>query len=1044
MLYRTDDETPDNSDTRSSAASNGPPAPGIHSEFNWAQDLSQANFLIKDWNVAEASPGSPVTDLFATNPAALEHAYAGLWAKISRAFVTNIVFSLVIVLFALITLTQQVQDKGEEAKQSMQRACSGLEVGATALASLPHYAADGINSMTIDGVNGIVTHTASMLVGAVQLLNQLILMLVERYTGLLFCLLDVVVQLAVGTVAMYADEVVGFVNTQLAAISDALTSSLALLNGELQSFQSEIGDVINSIAGVFGGSVSADVFEPVTFPGVSNKLNFQIPTDFVTTLQTLSVPTLASLEQQLADLISEPFEMLEALIDTELGDLTGLATTDVIVPVPSAVARISFCAASMDYGWVDVMVAAISKALWLGIYLLIAVAAGAIVSNIVAISYEHWLFEREVRSFSKVLQQHQQLHDQIGAKEEQPNKKQSRAIARDLIHAATHPTAYRFTTWFTRFTARSEEGSIRFRWFIDYISHPPSLVCFFAGLVGIGMVLLQMWLISEIQSETGDAVAKSLTASMDAVVRNVETAMVDVAQPYADSINGRLDSLESTVNGVLFGWVGTTMDAINNTLLVFASGLDNALSGVFDSVPPLQTALDGFVQCVLGSSVTSLESIATGLKSHAQVDFPRINVTMLLGMDSAAMKTHLLNAETIMTSSSVNVSVSTSSDTTASSFLRRRDTSTTANSTGSSNSTDTSPNNTGTTSESYFAQEAEAFLAAYQATLRTQLLPFGALMAFGSLVMVMGSFRVIVWTISDSIRDYRKAVALQGAARPPTYSPVRTRRSTESQQRWYDRFRIGSPKRKMKQRPSGDSISQPKPRTEEWASELGIAAIAALQDRAAPAQRRQPMISNVLRSNLLLDITPTGGNIPEQIETPPQSRTDDAARTSPKLKRSKTAPSGPRQISERKLADFPAMVPRPRAAPAGPRAMLADLSGTQSPQPAVKGLYPSPAPVEFLSQSPRLANRQSSGVFNAGLPPPMMPSQVSARQQFKPTAPPAPVDHSQNRASFHPYNGAATSWDDSDGEDLENDWDSISKEAARAVAFLAAKAKRAP
>ncbi|KAJ3173096.1 plasma membrane fusion protein prm1 [Geranomyces variabilis] len=1018
MLNRTDDETPDNTDTRSSATSNAPLPPGIHSEFNWPKDLSQANFLIKDWNVAE-----------------------GLWAKISRAFVTNIVFSLVIVLLALITLSQQVQERGEQAKQSMQRACSGLEVGATALASLPHYAADGVNRMTIDGVNGIVTHTASMLVGAVQLLNQLILMLVERYTSLLFCLLDVVVQLAVGTVALYADEVVSFLNTQLAAISDALTSSLALLNGELQSFQSEIGDVINSIAGLFGGSVSTEVFAPVTFPGVSNKLNFQIPKDFITTLQTLTVPTLASLEQKLADLISKPFLMLEALIDKELSDLTGLATTDVIVPVPSAVARISFCADSMDYDWIRVMVAAINKALWLGIYLLIAVAAGAIVSNIVAISYKHWLFEREVRSFSKVLQKHQQLNDHIGDKEELPNKKQSRAIARDLIHAATHPTAYRFTTWFTRFTARSEQGSIRFRWFIDYISHPPSLVCFFAGFVGIGMVLLQMWLISEIQGQTDDAVAKSLTASMDRVIDHVETAMVGVAQPYADSINGRLDSLESTVNGALFGWVGTIMDAINNTLLVFACGLDSALSGVFDSVPPLQTALDGFVKCVLGSSVTSLESIATGLKSHAEVNLPRINVSMLLGMDSAAIKTHLLNAETMMTSSSVNISVTSSSDT-ASNFLRRRDTSTTSNS--SSNSTDTSSNSTGTTSESYFAQEAKAFLAAYQSTLGNQLLPFGALMAFGSLVMVMGSFRVIIWTISDSVRDRRKAVALQSAARPPAYSAVRTRRSTESQQRWYDRFRIGTSKRIMKQRPSGGSISQPKPRMQEWASESGTAAIAALQDRAAPAQRRQPIISNVLRSSLLFDTTPTGGNIPEQVETPSQTRTDDTAQTSPKLKRSKTAPSGPRQMSERKLADFPAMVPRPRAAPTGPRAMLAEMSGTEPPQPAVKGLSPSPSPLEFFSQSPRVANRQSSGVFHAGLPPPMIPSQAPARQQLQLTTPSAPVDRSPNRASFHPYNGAATSSDDSDGEDPENDWDSISKEAARAVAFLAAKAKRAP
>ncbi|KAI8916646.1 hypothetical protein DFJ77DRAFT_548256 [Powellomyces hirtus] len=1006
------------------------------------QNQFQINFSVNEWNVAEGLPQPPPTDLLNTNPGVLDKAYSGLWAKLSRAFVTNIIFSLVIVLVTLITLSDGVEEKGEEAKRSMQRACNGLEVGATALASLPHYAADGLNRITIDGVNGIVTHTASMLTGAVNLLNQLILMVVERYTGLLFCLLDVIVQLAVGTVSMYAEEIVTFINTQLASIASALDASLGLLNGQLSNVQQELGEAVNTIAGVFGGTVNSVIFEPVTFPGVSRRLNFQIPTSFIDTLKNLAnnVPTLSSLEKKLADLISEPFEMLEALIDNELGGLTGLASSDVVVPVPDASARILFCEESMSYEWVDVMVAAVQKALLLGIYLVIAAGAMTIIFNVIVIIYDHRSFEREVRSFSKILQGHQNLLDHLDDKEAPPNKKQSRAIARDLIHAASHPTLYRFTVWFTRFVSRSEKGSLRFRWFLDYVSHPPSLICFFAGLMGLTMVLLQIWMIGAIKAETAEAVSEGITASMDRLILTVETAMVDFAQPYVDSTNDRLNTIETTANDALFGWVDTTMDAINNTLFVFARGLDEALDDVFASVPPLQTAMTSFVACVLGSNMMTLEAVSQGLRSHAQINFPRLNTSALLGMDSTTIRKHLRNAEAMMTpSTSINMNVTASTDSSSPvNLLRRRDTS--SSSTGSVHGTDSANGNatdssadTGTTAgTSYFAREAEAFLEVYRSSLQKQMLPFGALMAFGSIVIVMGMIRVLAWVGADAIRSWRAHSAHSAAASRTTNKAVYG--ASYQPQRWYDRFKLSTPNRMMKQRPSGENLSGNRARPVQSDSESAIGGSAVVY-RQNPKTRgpqqsmpQQPMISNVMRSSLLFSDTSKHPKIPEMINTPAVDdsylgSSSDFAISSPKLQRSRTAPSGPR-----KMADFQPLVPRPRVVPTGPRAMLADASATQS----AAAPFPSPLYPDVSI---------STTVTKPGLPAPMIPMQapLPTRMLKQPSTPPA-ENSFHRQSSHHPYN--TTSNESSDADEPADDWDEISREAAAAVAFLAAKAKR--
>ncbi|KAJ3023757.1 MutS protein msh5 [Thoreauomyces humboldtii] len=953
-------------------------------------------FSIRDWNVdAGLGPLVPPSDLLSVNPSALDQAYVGVWGKLTRTFVTNIIFSLVVVLYALVMISQAVTEKGEQVIISMQRACTGLEVGATALASLPHYAADGLNSMTINGINGIVQHTSTMLVGFVVLLNQLILMVVERYTGLLACILDVIVQLAVGTVAYYAAEIVDFINTQIASIESALTASLAILNNELQTFESDLGSAINTIANVFGGTVNTDVFAPVTFPGVTRRLDFSIPTDFIATLQALpsEIPSLASLEAKLASLISEPFGMLESLIEEKLGDLTGISSSEMLVAVPDPSARVTFCDASMNYEWVYTMVGAINKALSLGIYLIIALMAATVLANIIVTIYDHYAFEREVKSFSTVLQGHRELNDKLISGDEPPSRKQARAISRDLIHAATRPTLYLCTTWFTRAISRSEAGSIRFRWFIDYVSHPPSLICFMAGLSGIAMILLQIWMIQIVESTTTTAVASSASASMDKIVGNVELAMVAVAQPYVDGANARLSDIEYEANHVLFGWVNTTMNAINSTIFVFADGLSEALDDVFDSVPPLQTALNGFVYCVLGSNIQSLEAMASGLRSHAQLSFPRINLTSLLALGTDEIEAELEKAEQWMTGSSsttVNVTVtSTGANTTAtatsSSLLSRRSAS--DNSTAG-NSTDTSSSDSsGTTSSSYFATEAEAFLKAYEASLRKQLLPFGALMGFGSIVMIMGSFRLLTWFLYDCIRDWRRAAPARANKRQAKSSAAIRTLAPSRQQSWFSRFKPPQP-RGMKQRVSGDSLTS----TNSAPPNATMSAVSRFESESsignAIAYRPPPtMITNVLRTGLLLPDSPLDSPVPVR---PLQALASDA----PPLQRARTAPSGPRTMN-----DFPPLVPRATPGPVGPRPLVDAMLSSFAPPPSDSGT----SPLRFAMT-------------------PLIPVPV------RPSAPPS-----------HPY---TTSVDAGSDEEEQLDWNDISREAAQAVAFLAAKARR--
>ncbi|KAI8822886.1 uncharacterized protein EV422DRAFT_382912 [Fimicolochytrium jonesii] len=1058
------------------------------------RDPGNAAFGIAGWEgqADQKDATAEDGDYIVRNPLVLNQAYAGLPAKLTRTFVTHIIFITVIIIFSLFLLRDAVHTNGERAKQKMRSACAGLEIGATAMASIPHYAADGLNRATVNSINAIVSHTTAMLVGAVQLLNSLIIMTLQKYTSLLFCLLDIVVKLTVGTVSQYAGEITDFLNVQLAGIKTALENSLGMLNEQIQNFESALGDAVQTIAGIFGGTVDANVFAPVSFPGVISKLDFTIPTSFVDELKGLydKVPKFTDLEKQLEALISTPFVMLENLIEQELGGLTGFSSGKVLIAAPDAYARVEFCDGAIHYDWVDTIVAAIDKALLYGLYLVIAFASASILGNIVVTTYEHWKFNEEVKRFAKVLQNHQYLNEQLAMKAgTKVNKHQFRAVSRDLIHAATRPTMYRFTRMLTRLV-RSEKASIRLRWFLDYVSHAPSLQMFMAGVLGCAVIYLQLRMIETIKDETAAMVASGAASTIDAMVMAVDVAMLNVAAPYIAHTNGAIKAVEDLANDKLFGWVNTTVDAIDNALGVFVNGLDSALGDVFGEVPVLSAAMNQFVMCVLGSNMATLDAMAAGFKASAHISFPRVNTTDLVGVSQAAIRIQLINAAELMESSAAaNTSTAAANATVANGTA----TSTSATATGTAmtatlkrRSDDTTlSNSTKDPLAAYFEREIDDFLDAYRASLKVQILPYLALLGFGSIVIIMGLLRLFVWVIADCIRDCRKAYRSRSHMLPKT-----SRFRVNFGRHLFGRFGNRSGERKMKQRPSGDSLATPPSVVHRADSELGSDA-GSRKDRGAA-------VTEVLRRSLLFphlampDANSSGSHlIPNAVSSPPP--------------RARTALAGPRPMNEftgmKTVSDFPALQPRPNGGPQGPRAMNMNLDPVASSSPRIGSPNTSTGALSSFQRSQRQQNRPLSALFTdsgrqtptgseSPVPTPaILEPAITHQFQFKllphqslvasaplsaspsaPSAPPPPIPTNQqyarsphpglppmyspavtsatalvrpslrnsNRQSWHPYNNGRGRADSDD----EDEWDDISREAAAAVAMLAAKARR--
>ena len=114
---------------------------------------------------------------------------------------------------------------------------------------------------------------------------------------------------------------------------------------------------------------------------------------------------------------------------------------------------------------------------------------------------------------------------------------------------------------------------INLTWFFQYIFHPPGLACFLIGFFGILSVQVQLLAAAPLEAQFHDCADAAVSDLSGSIFTLLNQGMFNRALLYANGINSHIDSIQSTVNDGLFGWVNGTTTTLNNTLNMFYSDL---------------------------------------------------------------------------------------------------------------------------------------------------------------------------------------------------------------------------------------------------------------------------------------------------------------------------------------------------------------------------------------------------------------------------------------------------------------------------------------
>ncbi|THH13147.1 hypothetical protein EW146_g7040 [Bondarzewia mesenterica] len=530
--------------------------------------------------------------------------YLELPHLLSLTWLAYPILSLIFIVFRLSISSDSAQTAVTNAKGNLLTACHAAQEAASSTASMPRYMAVATNEQIADAVNGTMNAARASLVLALTIMETIINFIVDIYRSTFLCFLELIVRGALSILIGATQEISNL-------ITNTFNSLRTSIQNDISSANSVISSAVNAINKVNPfGNISAP---QISVPSLDSLQNVTLPTDFQDALLKTELvdPFGVRLEEHSSHVcrLDTPFELLKKDINDTF---IGINFNSSVLPVPER-STLSFCD-NMDTSVVDNLGRDLLKIAKVGIIILAALALLLLVGNC-ALEWYKWQCLKRHLEYTRQAWMTDPTILHANPATTQPTVELSDHNLLMLQANSSHPFLTRVANQLTALLHLSPSQHIHVQWFFHYIFHPPALI--------------QLFAIAPLEAKYQAQANTAVSDFSGTIFTSLNESMYNQSSLYANDINGRVDTVQSTINNGLFGWVNGTTTTLNDTLNAFYSDIQNAVSTVFNGTILEQPAQE-FIQCFIGSKVDALEEALTFLHNNLVVNMPRVNESALV------------------------------------------------------------------------------------------------------------------------------------------------------------------------------------------------------------------------------------------------------------------------------------------------------------------------------------------------------------------------------------------------------------------------------
>ena len=544
--------------------------------------------------------------------------YLGLRSRLSQIWINRWTVLLLLVLVRILVAIAGLNNDLNSAKTEAMSACSGVESMGSAMASMPHYLAAGVNELAASGVEKAVYGLMSMLLLTVNGVEELFIFYVHMLTQTYECLLTLVVEGSIHVAIQVIEDASNFLNSTIQGITKDISNTVSDFETDFNKFTSGLNSIPQAFGGKGNGPPTINVNDSLS------KLNsIQLPDDLQQKLTTLnsSLPSFSTVENFTDTLFKAPFEEVKTLIN---GTIQNYTFDRSLLPVPQK-EQLTFCSDSngiSDFFDELANIVQLARRVFIAVLIILAILA------CIPMAYQ------EIRRW-RTMQKRAKL---VGDKS---------LDALDVVYIASRP--YTATTGINIAAhLKSLKRQVLTRWVIAYATSPPALLVLSLGITGLLSCLCQYILLKAVEKEV-PALANEVSNFADKVVNSLDNS----SATWASGTNNAILGVDNDINKHVFAWVNTTTSAINGTLNEFIDEATNIMNKTFGGTV-LYQPVTGLFNCLIGLKVNSIEHGLNWVQNHAKVDFPLLpNDTFSLGAT-----TSIADTSTSATGASTNASES--------------------------------------------------------------------------------------------------------------------------------------------------------------------------------------------------------------------------------------------------------------------------------------------------------------------------------------------------------------------------------------------------
>ncbi|KAG6874500.1 hypothetical protein C0995_010410 [Termitomyces sp. Mi166 len=541
--------------------------------------------------------------------------YLQLPHLLSLTWLAYPILSLIFVAFRLQLSLASAQDDIASAKSNLLASCQAAEKAGTSAASMPRYMAIASNDQFADIVNGSLNAARATLVLALIAMEGIINFIIDLYRSTFLCFLELVVRGGLEILIGAVNELNSLVHNAANGLRDSIQNDISSANSVIQSAI----DAINKV------NPFSDIKAPaIPVPNLDALANVTLPDSFTQALTSLnnSLPTVAQIKDEIESIVDQPFELLKKDINDTFGSITFDAS---VLPVPQ-VNTLTFCN-DMDLSVVDDVGHDIIQTAKIGTVILIVIALVLVGLNCLLEWYKWRCMKRHLEYTRQAwISDPTMSHAKVASA---PIVTLTDHNLMMLNASSAHPLLTRIANKISKLLHLSPSQHTHLQWFFHYIFHPPALACLLIGLIGLLSIQIQLAVMDPLTNKYQQRSADATADFSNTIFTAINGSMYNQSATYANEVNARVDTIQTTINDGVFGWVNTTTVSLNTTVNNFYDDVQKVVNTVFGGTI-LETPANEFIKCFIGTKVDAIENALTFLHDNLVINMPRMNDSALV------------------------------------------------------------------------------------------------------------------------------------------------------------------------------------------------------------------------------------------------------------------------------------------------------------------------------------------------------------------------------------------------------------------------------